>query len=484
MKYLIDRRYRLRGWLHAPTGLFDSRRKTAEFLPLEEYVLLMRCDGAHDINPSDLGDGERQQLEKLLSSGIVRRARLGEYLAPEQEHRTYPARYKREAHWSITGACNLRCRHCFMSAPNAKHGVPSYGQIVSIADQLAECGVFQVGITGGEPLTRRDFLDIVDVLNEREIGIDCIYTNGWLVDESFLDELEKRGVRPPFQLSFDGVGRHDFLRGVPGAEERALRAIKLLREREHPVSVSMCLHQGNRHTLRETVRLMASLGVRSMKLSAIMELGEWARPEVAELRLSPEEELQVYEEYIPQYFEDDAPLAITMSGAFRYSPGEETWNSFSVMDCPEGVEESVPSCGVLTRFFYIGAEGMVCPCMGMADTAFASNFPNLFETPLAEILGDSDFNRLCHASVADVRDGSGKCRECEFIDRCSGGCRNSALVAGDNYYGVDPEVCWFFEHGGDKRIELAAKEPFKSYLQRNPPRVGRYAADDGIKDCL
>ncbi|MBR2836115.1 MAG: radical SAM protein [Coriobacteriales bacterium] len=444
----------------------------------------MRCDGAHDIERDCLGEDEQQLLDSLLEEGIIRRARFGEYLAPDQEYKTYPAQYKREAHWSITGACNLRCRHCFMSAPSAKHGVPSKEQIVSIADQLAECGVFQVGITGGEPLTRKDFLDIVDMLNEREIGIDCIYTNGWLVDEELLDGLEKRGAHPPFQLSFDGVGCHDFLRGVPGAEEHALSAIRLLCRREHQVSVSMCLHRGNRHTLRETVKCMASLGVSSMKVSAAFELGEWAHPELADLRLSPEEELQLYLDYIPQYFDDDAPLAITLSGAFRYSPGRDAWDSFSIKGCPAEAEKCTPSCGVLVDCFYIGAEGMVCPCMGMADTAYAPSFPNLFETPLKDILGDSEFDHLCRASVSDVRDGSGKCRDCEFIDRCNGGCRNSALMAGEGYYGADPEACWFFEHDGDKRIAQVAKESFEAYLRRNQPQGGQAATEDDLKDCI
>ena len=484
MKYLLEKHYRLRGWLHAPTGLYDTRRKEPDFLPLDTFEMLMRCDGAHDIELESLDEKTRRLFERLLERGAIRTARLGEYLAPEQEYRTYPSRYKKEAHWSITGACNLRCRHCFMSAPSAKHGVPSYEQIVSVADQLAECGVFQVGLTGGEPLTRKDFFDIVDVLNERDIGIDCIYTNGWLVDEAFLDGLDKRGVHPPFQLSFDGVGCHDFLRGIPGAEERTLNALRLLRDWGCSVNVSMCLHRGNGYTLRETVRLMASLGVRSLKVNAIMDLGEWAQPELAELKLMQEEEFQLYEEYIPQYFEDDAPLNITLAGAFRYRRGSDEWDSFDARACPVEVEASVPACGVLTECFYIGADGMVCPCMGMADTTYAPNFPNLYETPLREILGDSEFNRLCYASVAEVRDGSGKCRDCKFIDRCSGGCRNAALVAGDDYYGADPRACWFFEHDGEERIRRAAEGPFQAYLQRNPIQPRQDAADGDIKECI
>lgn len=195
-----------------------------QFLAKNGYLLLLRCDGAHEIDPEQLPEAERKMLDRILEQGIVRKARFAELLKPEQEYQTYPTGYRSEVHWSITGACNLKCRHCFMSAPHAKHGSPSHEQIMAIVDQLAECGIFRAGLTGGEPLIRGDFWEIADALKERGIGISIIYTNGWLVDEALLDGLEIRGFHPAFQLSFDGIGWHDFLRGVPGAEGRTVKA--------------------------------------------------------------------------------------------------------------------------------------------------------------------------------------------------------------------------------------------------------------------
>ncbi len=470
MKYILDRRYRLRGWENIHTALYDTLRKEPRFLPKEPFILLMRCDGAHDLDEKQFSEKNRKFFEEIKKLGVVRPAGLLDFLSPEQQYRVYPCRYKRSVHWSITGACNLKCRHCFMSAPHAKHGAPSHEQIIAIADQLAECGVFQAGLTGGEPLVRQDFLDIVDALNEREIGINVIYTNGWLVDEAFLNELDRRGVHPAFQLSFDGIGEHDFLRGVPGAEEKTIAVLRLLQERKHSVSVSMCVHRKNRHVLRESVKLMASLGVRSMKCGSMMDLGEWACGELRDLHLTKEEELEMFEEYIPQYFEDDAPLSIMLSGAFMYTPGNREWGIYNRRRCSPEDETVMPSCGVLTGSFYIGAEGMVCPCMGMGDCGYASHFPNLFETPLRDILkGDSDFSRLCDVKVGDIRDRNPKCRECPYVDRCTGGCRNAALMAGDDYYAVDPDLCWFFENNGEERITAAARDAFEAYIRRNPP---------------
>ena len=215
MKYILDRRYRLRGWHKLPTGLYDTLQHEAQFFAPESYRLLLHCDGDHEIDTAGLPDKQRELMERMLDDGIVRPSGWLDFLLPEQQYKTYPARYRREVHWSVTGECNLQCRHCFMSAPAGKYGSPSYEEIVRVADMLAQCGVFRVGLTGGEPLIRSDLLRILDALAEREIALTIIYTNGWLVDKRLLDALEERGMHPNFQLSFDGVGCHDFLRGMP-----------------------------------------------------------------------------------------------------------------------------------------------------------------------------------------------------------------------------------------------------------------------------
>ena len=354
---------------------------------------------------------------------------------------------------------------------------------MNVVSQLAECGVFSAGLTGGEPLVREDFLDIVDALNAREIAVATIYTNGWLVDEALLNALEAKGARPSFQLSFDGIGWHDFLRGVPGAEEKTIAALKLLQARKYSVSASMCLHRKSRHVLRETVRLLASLGVRSLKCGSMMQQGEWAAPEVAALQLTQQEELEMIEQYIPRYFEDDAPLSIMMSGAFMYEKGRSSWGVFYHRECPKDQEDKHLACGVLGETFYIGADGMVAPCQGMCDCGFGKNLPSLKEKSLRDILTDSPYVKLSYATVGDVRRGNGECRKCEFIDRCAGSCCNAALLAGDNYYGVDPNACYFFKNGWEERIRAAAQPAFDAYIKRCPPKEERENGHQTELEC-
>ena len=468
MKYVLHENYRLRGYEKLPTGLFSTLTRKVTFFPQDLYRVLLRCNGAYDIDLGALSERELDFLHDLEERGTVRPARFAETLLPEQVYRRYPAEYRRDCHWSITGCCNFQCRHCFMSAPQAKHGTPSWEQLIDVADQLAECGVFNVGITGGEPLIRGDLLPLLDELEKRDIAVTAIYTNGWLMNKALLDALEERRMRPAFQLSFDGVGQHDFLRGVDGAEDRTLEALGILQERGYRVSVSMCLHRGNVGTIAETVRLMGSLGVLSMKIAPMMELGAWANPEMRQLYLTEDEALQAYCDYIPQYFEDDAPVDIMLGGCFMFRREGKPWGIYNVRPCFAEEEGKMPSCGVLLKNFYVSAEGRVAPCMGMDDCTYAANFPNLHERPLREILTDPAFTRLERATVKDVRDANPECRSCEYVDRCTGGCRNNVLIHTDDYYGIDKELCRFFEGGWEKKVAAIAEPAYQAYCRRHP----------------
>ena len=56
--------------------------------------------------------------------------------------------------------------------------------------------------TGGEPLVRKDFWQLMDVIMLRGMGVQAIYTNGRLATEEFFENLEKRYMHPMIQFSF------------------------------------------------------------------------------------------------------------------------------------------------------------------------------------------------------------------------------------------------------------------------------------------
>lgn len=70
-----------------------------------------------------------------------------------------------------------------MSAPDVNAHQISHEEAMNIINQLSECVVTAVQLTGGEPLIRDDFLAVIDALTERGIIVQQIYSNGALVNK-------------------------------------------------------------------------------------------------------------------------------------------------------------------------------------------------------------------------------------------------------------------------------------------------------------
>ena len=456
MYYRLKDRYFLRGWDRLPYALVDSETGSVSFLNSQAMDALNLCNGKIDLSLPIIPETTRTAIHDAEKAGIVEPCEPGHALNPKQEYRLYPARYIRQAHWSITGKCNYKCRHCCMSAPDAKFGELSHDEIMSIVRQLGECGVMNVSLTGGEPLIRPDFMEIVDALLERDIHIGQIYSNGALVNERLLRELEARNIHPEFNMSFDGVGWHDWLRGINGAEEAVNRAFSLCREHGFPTGSEMCIHQGNKNTLRETVRHLGSLGVSSLKTNPVADLGIWHDNGYGE-SISTEELYNLYLDYIPQYYEDGMPLSIMLGGFFYASPKNP--RHFSIPSYkPECDPKTFCLCGHARLIMYISPEGRTLPCLSLSGMKIQDEFPLITEKGLAQCITDSRYMRLIDTRASEYFAANDECRACKYSLCCYGGCRADALSADEsNIMGKAPGCCEIFRGGWVERIIQAVK---------------------------
>ena len=331
-----------------------------------------------------------------------------------------------------------------MSAPHAVLPQPGTQEALRIADEIADCGIPVVKLTGGEPLIREDFLTIIERLVSRDVRISTIMTNGALVTEELLSSLEKLGVLCGFDISFDGVdGWHDWMRGVKGAGENAVRALKLCHAHGFETGVQIVLHKGNLPVLRKTVRLLSELGVSGAIIGGIDDVGEGR--DLGAYRLSDDEMFDASAEYLPQFVEDGMPLKHIRFGAtFEYRDGK-----FSIPLVRDG-RDSALLCRSMRSTMYLGPDGYVLPCIPMSYTdATKQRFPNVSEVSLSEALGDSDYMRFICLTAKDYFEHNPDCRACEYAKLCAGGCRGSAAEDshGENLMGKDPFVCRFFLGG-------------------------------------
>ncbi len=116
-----------------------------------------------------------------------------------------------------------------MEAPSGRYGELPFTAMAGLVGQFERANVVQVSLTGGEPFLRKDILEIVALLVAKRIYVNRIFSNGLLITDRHLEAIRQLGVVPVFQISFDGVGAHDQMRGVEGTEPKAIDAIRRVR---------------------------------------------------------------------------------------------------------------------------------------------------------------------------------------------------------------------------------------------------------------
>ncbi len=110
----------------------------------------------------------------------------------------------------VTRACNLRCRHCFVSASEPQPDELSTDQILSLLDELKVQKVFCVVFSGGEPFARSDFPCILD--HAARLGfVIAVVTNGFLLTESLVRQIPKGHIRITISLDNLHFGETDHL---------------------------------------------------------------------------------------------------------------------------------------------------------------------------------------------------------------------------------------------------------------------------------
>lgn len=220
MVYKLKQNYFLRGWDGLARVLIHSPENSYKVLTPEEFQVLLLCDGLTEFESDCITDRMRVVLRQLENNSIIEVYEGGVEIDEKQHYEYFSNRFVRLAFWSITGFCNFHCRHCYMDAPKGTLNELSLKQSIGLIDQMAECGILRVDITGGEPFVRKDFWQLIDRILYHGIAIGQIYTNGWLITDKILDEFEKRELKPEFSISFDGIGWHDWMRGKKGAEKK------------------------------------------------------------------------------------------------------------------------------------------------------------------------------------------------------------------------------------------------------------------------
>lgn len=153
--------------------------------------------------------------------------------------------------WHVTDKCNYRCKHCYQE--NYRDNGVSFDEQIRFLNQMEEF-VFvskeqngkakaHINLTGGEPFLRDDFLDLLNVVKQKNFTFG-ILSNGFLLPDEKLQELKK--LKPEFiQISLEGNERiNNSIRGK-GSFEDVKRALKKYYQLKIPTIISFTANSEN-----------------------------------------------------------------------------------------------------------------------------------------------------------------------------------------------------------------------------------------------
>lgn len=133
-------------------------------------------------------------------------------------------------HFYLTNGCNMKCKHCYMSAGHRSDNELSTEEVLNVLKSYREYNGAEVTFSGGEITTRKDIIPIIKYASEIGLSVN-LYTNGVLFTKSLIEQIA------PFvnkiQVSIDGFSEEENskLRGR-GNFSKALHAIELMLEAE------------------------------------------------------------------------------------------------------------------------------------------------------------------------------------------------------------------------------------------------------------
>ena len=333
--------------------------------------------------------------------------------------------------WEVTNRCNLRCTHCLSSSgPKADTRAElSLAEAKGVVEQLAAARVFQIHFGGGEPFVFPGFLELLRHAQARGFCCLCISTNGSLLSEARIAELEALGGIY-LQLSLDGADAQacDAIRG-PGTFRKVLDALARLRGTSIVRTLNFVYCRSNAHELDAMEALALAHGA-TLRVTRLKPSGRGAavyaalRPTQAQLA-----HLHAWLQARPHVLTGDSFFHLNAFGGKRLG--------------------GFAFCGAARMTCLIAPNGDVFPCAFTQSPVFRAG--TLREQDFAAIWRDSAvFNRAFRQAPA------GACASCDAFEGCGGGCPAVKHALAGRLDVPDPDCVLETARGLERRPVLAA----------------------------
>jgi len=318
----------------------------------------------------------------------------------------------------LTHRCPLRCPYCSnpleLLGASVELDTAAWKRVFT---EAAELGVLQVHFSGGEPLARRDLVELVR--HATEVGLyGNLITSGIRLDADRLKALVGAGLEH-VQLSVQDseIASGDHIAGFAGAQEAKRCVARLVREAGLPLTINAVVHRQNLDHLGEIIELAEALGADRLEVAHVQYYG-WA--------------WRNRDALLPSRAQLDNATAIVEAARARLA-------GIMTLDyvLPDYHAHRPKACmgGWGRRFINVTPAGKVLPCHA-AETLPNMEFPSVTTASLSEIwYRSAAFDRFRGTAWMPE-----PCRSCERREIDWGGCRCQAFALTGDARRTDP-VC-------------------------------------------
>lgn len=341
--------------------------------------------------------------------------------------------------WEVTRACPLACKHCRATAQSAPHPAElTFEEGCSLMEDLAaEFRGAVLILTGGEPLSRRDTLELARIGSELGLRMALSVDVGWLLTPETCERVREAGVlRVSFSLHFPDAERCDRFTSTPGFHAAALEGLANLRAANVPFQIHTTVIRANADHLEEMHGVVGSLGADGWELFFLVPIGRGRLLADEELPAARQEQLLRWLYRLQRH--SSFPVKQICAPHFRRVEAQSVRARSERR--PERVTTRLTtmSRGCLSGngFAFVSHVGDVCGC-GFLPLSVGN-------------VRDRGFSELyTHAPLFEAfRDPSrlgGDCGACEYRALC-GGCRARAYAATGDPLAEEPDCA--YEPGG------------------------------------